>query len=999
MLATWPALFADHVRSTPDAVAVVFEQTSLTYAELDRAADRLARVLVAQGAGPEQVVGLALPRSIALIVAEVAVLKSGSAYLPLDVDYPAERIAYMLGDARPTCLVTTAELAERLPDGPVIPRILLDEDTYPAEGPSYHGELPEVEVSNAAYVIYTSGSSGRPKGVVLSHTGVAKLVATGRERFGLTPDDRVLQFASPSFDVAFFDLCLALLIGGRLVMVPSDLRLPGPELTEYAARQGATFMILPPALLAALPEDLALPAGATLLAGTERVSPELVARYGRDRRMFNAYGPTEATVNSTLGESHPDRLRGPVVPIGIADPMTTAYVVDATMQPVAQGESGELYLGGAGLARGYLGRPSLTAERFVADPFGVEGGRLYRTGDLVRTNEDGALEFLGRVDDQVKIRGYRIEPGEIESVLAAHSEVRQVAVVARADGDGEQRRLVAYVVPGASDEPPAARVDEWKQLHELLYSAADQAEEGFTGWNSSYDGSPIPLPQMKAWRDATVRRIRALHPRRVLEIGAGSGLILTQLAPHCESYVGTDLSEKAIDALRVKVAALGLAEKVELHAQPADDFTGLPEGTFDTVVVNSVVQYFPSADYLTAVLRGALERLAPGGVIFIGDVRNLRLLRALRAATEAGKHGRTPEQLRQIVDAAVEREGELLLDPDYFPAVARELGRVTSVDVRVKEADYHNELTRYRYDVVLRTGPVAVEDPVAELTWGEDVRTLEDLEAWLSGNVPCGSLGSVSAVRVCGVPNSRLAADLYKLRQIDGGGWVAPGVDPEDAAGLASKLGYEVAVTWSAAGSEGELDLLFVNGELPAQAYRPGPLRNPASLANEPAGVQDAAGLMRALRGYVADKLPAFMVPAAFVAVDHLPVNAAGKLDRAALPVPNYAGLSTGHAPNTPREKVLCAVAAEVLGLETVGVDDDFFALGGDSISSIGFVVRARAAGLTFSTRQVFERRTVEALAVVAVEAVEVGESAGAMSLVALDDDEMAEFEAEWGRS
>jgi aryl carrier-like protein len=216
---------------------------------------------------------------------------------------------------------------------------------------------------------------------------------------------------------------------------------------------------------------------------------------------------------------------------------------------------------------------------------------------------------------------------------------------------------------------------------------------------------------------------------------------------------------------------------------------------------------------------------------------------------------------------------------------------------------------------------------------------------------------------------------------------------------VASKLGYELAVTWSAAGTEGELDLLFVDGELPAQAYRPGSLRNPASLANEPAGVQDAAGLMRALRSYVADKLPAFMVPAAFVAVDHLPVNAAGKLDRAALPVPNYAGLSTGHAPNTPREKVLCAVAAEVLGLETVGVDDDFFALGGDSISSIAFVVRAREAGLTFSTRQVFERRTVEALAVVAGEAVAVGESAEAMSLVALDDDEMAEFEAEWGRS
>ena len=390
------------------------------------------------------------------------------------------------------------------------------------------------------------------KGVVLSHTGVAKLVATGVERFGLGRDDRVLQFASPSFDVAFFDLCLSLLFGGRLVIVPSERRVPGIELTSYAEEHGATFMILPPALLAALPADLSLPKGATLLAGTERVAPELVARFGRELRMFNAYGPTEATVNSTLGESHPDRVQGPVVPIGIADPQTTAYVVSDSLSLVSPGESGELYLGGPGLARGYLGRPDLTAERFVADPFGTPGGRLYRTGDLVRENSDGALEFLGRVDDQVKIRGYRIEPGEIESVLLAHDAVDQVTVVAREDGGGG-KRLVAYVVPEAGAAAPANRVDEWKDLHELLYSVAstaEGAEDGFTGWNSTYDGRPIPLPQMQAWRDATVDRVLALEPLRVLEIGAGSGLILSKVAPSCESYCATDLSEQAVEALR-----------------------------------------------------------------------------------------------------------------------------------------------------------------------------------------------------------------------------------------------------------------------------------------------------------------------------------------------------------------------------------------------------------------------------------------------------------------
>ncbi|WP_020387122.1 amino acid adenylation domain-containing protein [Kribbella catacumbae] len=994
MSSTWPELFAARVRETPDAVAVVFEDTSLTYAELDGESTRLARLLIAAGAGPEQVIALAVPRSPALIIAEVAVLKSGAAYLPLDIDYPAERISYMLGDASPVCLVTTAALVDRLPTEPAVPYVVLDAPETQerlVDGPLTTAPL---QVTNAAFVIYTSGSTGRPKGVVLSHTGVEKLVATQTERFGIGPGDRILQFASPSFDVAFWDLCLGLLSGGRLVIVPSERRVPGAELTEYAHKHGATFMILPPALLAALPADLSLPAGATLLAGTERVAPELVARFGRDRRMFNAYGPTEATVNSTLGEAHPDRLRGAVVPIGIADPMTTAYVVDDELGQVSPGEPGELYLGGPGLARGYLGRPDLTAERFVADPFGAPGGRLYRTGDLVQENSDGQLEFLGRVDDQVKIRGYRIEPGEIESVLRAHEAVDQVSVVAREDSDGS-RRLVAYVVPSAAAGPTEddGRVDEWKDLHELLYavaSTAEGAEEGFTGWNSSYDGRPIPLPQMRSWRDSTVERILGLQPRRVLELGAGSGLILSKVAPSCESYYATDLSEQAVEALRARVSADPMLDgKVQLRAQPADDFTGLPEGTFDVVVLNSVVQYFPSAEYLVAVLRGAVERLAPGGSVFVGDVRNGRLLRVLRAAIEAGNSKASKEQQRRAVDAAVAWEGELLLDPDFFPAAAREIPGVAAVDLQVKRAGYHNELSRYRYDVVLRTAAPAAEAPAQELVWGADLADLDALEAWLQTQQPEG-------VRVSGVPNARLTADLHRLREIDGGEPVAAGVDPEHAAAAAKRHGYRFAATWSGAGLEGELDFVLAKDSLPVNIYRPG---GEAKTANVPAGFRDIAALMRSLRAHVGEQLPAYMVPAAFVPLERLPLNPAGKLDRAALPAPDFSALSTGHAPSTPREKLLCAAAAKVLGLESVGVDDDFFALGGDSILSIQLVIEARSAGLGLSTRQVFELRTCEALAAVATDVTDVPTADAAMSLVELSQDEIDEFEAEWEHS
>ncbi|WP_431037569.1 non-ribosomal peptide synthase/polyketide synthase [Streptomyces sp. P6-2-1] len=982
---TWPRMFAEQVAARPDEIALVHEDERLTYAELDARAARLAHALVARGAGPERVVALAVPRSADMIVAEVAVLKAGAAYLPVDTDYPADRIAYMLDDARPVCLVTTAETLQDLPPGTPGTLVLDAPETvaelagHPAHDPAQAARLT---VAHAAYVIYTSGSTGRPKGVVLSHGGVAKLVATQRERFGIGPHSRVLQFASPSFDVAFWDLCLGLLSGGRLVVVPADRRVPGAPLADYAHAHGITFMILPPALLAALPEDVELPPTATLLAGTERVSPELVGRYARGRMMFNAYGPTEATTNSTLGLCDPDTPAGTLVPIGVPDPGTRAYVLDAALRPVPAGVVGELYLGGAGLARGYLGRPALTAERFVADPFGAPGERLYRTGDLVRWKADGRLEFHGRADSQTKIRGFRIEPSEIESVLRAHPAVGQAAVVVREDRPGE-RRLAAYVVPSLTAQAHEA-VAEWKDVHELLYSAAgsDGFEENFAGWNSMYDGKPLPLADLREWREATVARIQELRPLRVLEIGVGSGLLLSRIAPDCAEYWGTDLSEEAVRALRAQVDAVpGLADRVTLRARPAHDLSGLPEAHFDTIVINSVAQYFPDADYLTGVLRSAAALLAPGGALFVGDVRNLRLHRTLAAAVAAG---RTPaddkEALRAAVDRAVAWEGELLLDPDYFATLDG-----FTADIRLKRGTHHNELTRYRYDVVLRPGTAAAAPGPETLPWSA-FGTPEALGAALAART--------APLRVTGIPNARLAPDLAALGRLDDSSRTGgPGVDPETLHETAARHGHRAALTWAADAEDGSVDAVFTRGSagealtgesltgesltggalaedaLPDGEFTAAPLYvpgRPHPHANRPAPFRNVTALMTALRAHAADALPDYMVPAAFVPLDRLPVTPSGKLDAAALPVPDYGLLSTGRPPRTARERLLCRLYAETLGVASVTADDDFFALGGDSIIAIQLLVRARAAGLALTPRDVFRHRTVAQLATAA---------------------------------
>ncbi|MFF1918952.1 amino acid adenylation domain-containing protein, partial [Streptomyces sp. NPDC058239] len=462
--ATLPELFEAQVARTPDALALVSGGVELTYAELNGRANRLARYLVACGAGPERLVAVALPRSADLFVALLAVLKSGAAYVPVDPEYPADRIAYMLADAAPVLVLTDTATAGLLVQEGTARRVLLDEPEVLRavadqrdDDLSDHDRLSSVVPVHAAYVIYTSGSTGWPKGVVVSHVGVGSLSGTQVEGLGVGLGSRVLQFASVSFDTSVWEVWMALLSGAVLVVPSLEERVAGDPLSRFVVRHGVTHATLPPAVLDVLGEG-GLPEGLTLVLAGEASSAGLVDRWVVGRRVFNSFGPTETTVDVTLWEC---RAGGVSVPVGRPVWNTRVYVLDAGLSPVAVGVAGELYVAGAGLARGYLGRAGLTAERFVADPFTtVSGSRMYRTGDVVRWTADGVLEFVGRADAQVKVRGFRIEPGEVEAVLAGHGQVARAAVVVREDMPGD-KRLVAYVVPTAdapTDDLPSTAV-------------------------------------------------------------------------------------------------------------------------------------------------------------------------------------------------------------------------------------------------------------------------------------------------------------------------------------------------------------------------------------------------------------------------------------------------------------------------------------------------------------------------------------------------------------
>ncbi|MEV4053511.1 non-ribosomal peptide synthase/polyketide synthase [Amycolatopsis sp. NPDC049688] len=441
---TLPELVSARARRTPDATAVIAGET-LTYAELDARAGRLARVLAGHGIGPERIVALALPRSAEIVVAQLAVWKAGGAFVPVDPTYPLERITFMLSDARPALVLTLDGLAPPVPEG--VPVLTLDDPAL------FDGEpAPAVPVrpEHPAYVIYTSGSTGRPKGVVVTHAGLAGFAAAEAEHLRVAEGDRVLAYSSPSFDASILELCLAWASGAALVVVPPEPLL-GEPLAEFLATHRITHTLIPPAALATVPAS-DLPDLRTLVVGGDACPPELVDRWAPGRRMINAYGPTESTIVATWSEP---LAPGTPPPIGRPIPNTRAYVLDAALQPVPIGVAGELYVAGPSLARGYLDRPGLTADRFTADPFGAPGERMYRTGDVVRWTAAGQLEFTGRADDQVKVRGFRIELGEVEAALTRHASVASAVAAVQQDSSGHKRLVACFVTaPGA--EPVGA---------------------------------------------------------------------------------------------------------------------------------------------------------------------------------------------------------------------------------------------------------------------------------------------------------------------------------------------------------------------------------------------------------------------------------------------------------------------------------------------------------------------------------------------------------------
>ena len=996
-------LFEEQVKRAPGAAALIFEQEELDYEELNARANQLAHYLRKLGVRPEGLVGLYAERSIEMVIGILGILKSGGAYVPLNPEYPRARIALMFEDVHLSVLLIQHRLLEGLPEleGDIV---CLDRDWNEIAKESRENLGDSINADNLAYLIFTSGTTGKPKAVMAEHGNLTNVIRASQDQFGFMDSDVVLNNAASSFDISLFEILNPLVAGGTLVVAARDQVLDLDWMVKRMEMSTAIHAV--PTLMRQIVNFIRENGYANkgflhlekIFVGGELVSYDLLEEM---RGIFPAakiyvlYGPTETTIICTSYQLETGRV-GERHLIGKPLRNTVIRLCDEDRNLVPIGVRGEIYVGGSGVTRGYFKRDELTDERYVT----IENQRYYRTGDIGRYLPDGNIEFLGRLDQQVKIRGYRVELEEIEIALKRHSAVGEAVVVMREDVPGD-KRLVAYIVADAGfetleeKETGAKWVDEqilqWQAVFDESYgrtSSLDDPSFNITGWDSSYTRQPIPEIEMREWVDYAVKSIFSLQPRRVLEVGCGVGLLLFRIAPRCKEYWGTDFSESGLRYIREQMASLGQElPQVRLLQKLADDFENLEPEYFDTVVLNSVTQYFPKVDYLVRVLEGAVSVTADGGSIFIGDVRSYPLLETFHASVQLFQSppstGR--EQLRRRVQKNVAQDEELTIDPAFFIALKQRHPRISGVRIQLKRGRHHNEITKFRYDVTLRVGRTE-SLPVAgsSMNWRKERLTLP-----LVGKMLAES--SHELLHITQIPNARLESDVLSMKllssefgpetvdELRGVLQVAEiehGIDPEDVWALVEGLPYSAEIGWSGSGADGCFDVVF-RRRAAASSMTDGRVasedvarRHPwEHYANNPLQGTFTRKIAPWLRSYLQERLPEYMVPSAFVVLETVPLSPNGKVDIKALPAPDGGRPQIEGAfvaPSNRTEEILAEIWSQALLLDQVGVHDNFFELGGDSILSIQVVAKANQAGLRLSPKHIFQRQTIAELAAIA---------------------------------
>ena len=912
--------FEGHARAQPDAVAVSDGRAQLSYGELNDRANKLARLLIRRGAGPDMAVALAMDRSCDLIVGLLGILKAGAGYVPLDLDYPYDRLQSILRQAAPPLLVTRSDLTAGLPDH-ASEVICLDQ----AEHDEQIGSLP-VEVAGSAlcYVIFTSGSTGDPKGVMVTHDNIARIFHQVGEYLSFGKDDVWTMFHSVAFGFSVWEIWGALSQGGRLVIVPSVSRADPASLLSLIKQEGVTVISQTPSAFRQIlldpvfDEDLArLTLRIVALSGEAVVPADLRAwfdRHGKQSpRVVNTYAITEtggqvAFQEYFVGQVQDQDARN----IGCPLSDTEVLILGDDGRPVEQGEVGEMFVGGPGVARGYINDEELTAHRFVMrDPDGSGVRRFYRTGDRARLLASGELEFLGRTDDQVKIRGYRVELGEIETALRNHPSVREATVDIREDGTGNPQ-LVGYIVSyagtGNGADPAEGEMELWPSLGEYQI----------------YDELLYQLMTTETVRNEYYRKAFDQHCRDkvVLDIGTGGDALLARMCIEAgaRKAYAVEVLPEAADSARQLVDRLGLSDRIEV-IQGDSASVELPEKV--ELCTQGIIGNIGSSDGIVPIWNDA-RRLFKDGCIAVPS-RCVTMVAGVELPEKIRRRPVFADLSRQYVEkifASEDRQFDVRLCARNFP----ETGIITDRH-QFENLDFNGDMeSSYSDSAVFTVSRDGIFDgfllwTLVTTTEGETMDYLKHQQAWLPVYFPMAD-GGVS-VRLgdrlraeweCSTDNDDVFPDYHIQVSVESDS------EPTRTFEYTTRH-HETALNSTAMHRHMLQDLEQESPDL----------------------------TITGLRGWLSGTLPEYMVPSAWCFLEELPLNANGKLDRSALPEPDLDRSQLGSEyvePDSSLQIDLARIWAEVLDVEKVGVGDNFFDLGGDSI---------RAVRLTSATQQLLD--------------------------------------------
>lgn len=972
-------LFEQQAALYPDALAIISSTAKINYQKLEKLSQSLACRLISQNTKPNQLVAVVMEKGWEQVVAVLGILKAGSAYLPIDPTESKERLHYLLKTGEAQVVITQKKYHSTIswPQDNLV--IAIDIDAEELSAPSL---IQRQNENDLAYVIFTSGSTGTPKGVMITHQSAVNTILDINERFSVNADDKVFALSSLNFDLSVYDIFGTLAAGGTIVIPTTEQAKDPTQWYELFINEKISIWNSVPALMDMFTEylyqkslDLNAHALRVIMLSGDWIPlnlPNKIRSLFGDIRIISMGGATEASIWSIMYEIGEVDPAWKSIPYGKAMKNQAFYVLDEKLELVSGDELGELFIGGIGVAKGYWKDKKRTDAQFIQHP---QYGMIYKTGDLGRYLPDQNIEFLGRVDFQVKIAGYRVEINAIEKYLLDFPSMKQAIVLVTKE-DSHQK-LVAYlnfdyskIVQDTRDYSSLEKeqIDYWQKIYDELSQGRVVSNNDVTfntaGWISSYYNDDIPKIQMQEWVDNTVKRISFLKPQSVLEIGCGTGLLLFRLAKMAKSYDATDLSKSSIDYVRKQLPELEInnVELIECEATKTKNISKL----YDTIILNSVAQYFPSIDYLVEVLDQCVDKIESKGQIFIGDVRSLHLLNEFHASILLNKNINhlSYEEWKNILSKSVEEEDELVIDFNFFHAYKAKNPRVSHVEIMLKEGKFHNEMNCYRYDVILYLEQQE-EKSKNDIVWRnwdsqcDECLNLEVIHTSLSQDAP-----NLFAIK--NVPNKRTAGltylidndNFYQLEkwhdafEKDLAARMSKAIDPEMFYEIANEHGYYASIAWSATNPSECFDVTFVKHRPKDNSSRDYLflLENKAetfeqytswtAYANLPLLPRINRKLISEVKDFLHARLPKYMIPSYFVPIKELPITANGKIDRKALPVITHRLSEKEYIrPYTDTQKSLVAIWQKILGMQFIGIRHNFYDIGGTSLLSIQLII------------------------------------------------------------